>query len=73
MITENKFKIMIKLRIKENALKYLLNRRGSKGQGMKYSMLEMSEYLLPNYGISNEENMLHMNQKYFMMNWTMEN
>ena len=39
MMTEIKFKIMIKLRIKENALKYLLNRRGSKGQGMKYSML----------------------------------
>ena len=46
-MTEIKFKMMIKKRIKENALKYLLNRRGSKGQGMKYSMLEMSEYLLP--------------------------
>ena len=42
-----KFKKLVKSRIKENAFKYLLKRRGSKGQGIEYSGLEMSEYLLP--------------------------
>ena len=46
-MTDIKFKKLIKSRIKENALKYLLKRRGSKGQGIEYSALEMSEYLLP--------------------------
>jgi hypothetical protein len=46
-ISENKFKSLLKTRIKENAFEYLLKRRGSKGQGIHYSTLEMSEYLLP--------------------------
>ena len=46
-MSENKFKKLLKTRIKENAFEYLLKRRGSKGQGIHYSSLEMSEYLLP--------------------------
>ena len=46
-MSENNFKKLIKTRIKENAFEHLLQRRGSKGQGIKYSSLEMSEYLLP--------------------------
>ena len=46
-MSENKFKNMLKTRVKENSLEYLLKRRGSKGQGIQYSTLEMSEYLLP--------------------------
>ena len=41
-ISENKFKTLLKTRIKENAFEYLLKRRGSKGQGNHYSTLEMS-------------------------------
>ena len=46
-MSENNFKKLIKTRIKEIAFEYLLQKRGSKGQGIKYSSLEMSEYLLP--------------------------
>ena len=46
-MSDTKFKNMIKTRMKENALEYLQNRRGSKGQGIQYSNLEMAEYLLP--------------------------
>ena len=46
-MSEAKFKNLLKTRMKENALEYLLKRRGSKGQGIQYSKLEMAEYLLP--------------------------
>ena len=46
-MSETKFKNILKTRMKENALEYLLKRRGSKGQGIQYSNLEMAEYLLP--------------------------
>ena len=42
-----KFNKSIKNKIKENALEYLLSKRGSKGSETEYSVLEMSEYLLP--------------------------
>ena len=42
-----KFNKSIKNKIKENALEYLLSKRGSKGSEIEYSALEMSEYLLP--------------------------
>ena len=38
---------MLKKRIKEGALKYLLEKRGKKGGEIRYSYLEMEEYLLP--------------------------
>ena len=47
IMSENKFSGLLKTGIKENALEYLLLRQGSKGQGINYSRLEMSEYLLP--------------------------
>lgn len=47
IMSERKFKELLKERIKENAFEYLKKGRGSKGQGIKYSELEMSEYLLP--------------------------
>ena len=46
IMSENKFSGLLKTGIKENALEYLLLRQGSKGQGINYSRLEMSEYLL---------------------------
>ena len=62
-MTDVKFQKLVKSRIKENALKYLLKRRGSKGQGMKYSALEMSEYLLPH----NDKLNLEEKQKMFSL------
>ena len=41
------FNHLVKGRIKENAYKYLQNRRGSKGHGIAYSELKLSKYLLP--------------------------
>ena len=50
----NKFKKLIKDRIQVKALEYLLAKQGSKGKEIKFTTLEMSEYLLP-YSILNIE------------------
>ena len=42
-----KFKNLVKSKIEIKALVYLLTKRGSKGQEIEYTRLEMSEYLLP--------------------------
>ena len=41
------FQNIIQKSIKENALTYLLKKRGSKGSEIKYKALEMADYLLP--------------------------
>ena len=46
-MSKNKFKNLVKIKIKENAFNYLMNKRGSKGNQIEYSSLEMAEYLLP--------------------------
>ena len=43
----SQFKNLLKKKISETALKYLLKKKGSKGKEIKYSCLEMAEYLLP--------------------------
>ena len=47
LMTPIKFKNVLKSRITKNALKYLLQKRGSKGMEIEYPSLEMKEYLLP--------------------------
>ena len=47
IMTKNKFKNILKEKIKENALEYLLRKQGSKGKEMKYKCLEMADYLQP--------------------------
>ena len=55
-LTKKKYAEMIKQRISQVALEYLLDKRGKKGCEIKYSCLEMSEYLLPfNDMLTNEE------------------
>ena len=55
-MSRNKFKNLIKSRIEVNALDYLQKKRGSKGNEIKLTRLEMSEYLLPfNNKLSIEE------------------
>ena len=41
------FKKILKKSIKEKALQYLLDKRGSKGKEIQYASLKMAEYLLP--------------------------
>ena len=46
-MNKNKFRNMLKERIKERALEYLTGKQGKKGRDMKYLSIEMSEYLHP--------------------------
>ena len=46
-MSRNEFKNLIKRRIEINALEYLHNKRGSKGNEIEFTSLQMSEYLLP--------------------------
>jgi hypothetical protein len=47
LMTKYEFTRILKERIKENALLYLTGKRGKKGKEIKYSCLEMAEYLQP--------------------------
>ena len=60
IMTKNKFRNILKTRVKLNALKYLTEKRGSKGKEMKYTEIEMSDYLHPtnvNLSIAQKQNM----------------
>ena len=46
-MSKESFTKMIKSKIPEIALKYLLEKRGSKGKEIIYNKLEMAEYLMP--------------------------
>ena len=47
MMTKENFKKIIKMKISEISLEYLLRKRGSKGKEIKYDRLEMADYLQP--------------------------
>ena len=49
------FKSLLKQKCEENALKYLLKKRGSKGSQIVYSKLKMADYLYPNDQLSISE------------------
>ena len=44
---KEKYKSILKEKVSEAALKYLINKQGKKGREIRYPFLEMSEYLLP--------------------------
>ena len=46
-MSKSQFSNILKLKVKQNALKYLLNRQKSKGKEIKYENIRMAEYLLP--------------------------
>ena len=50
MMKKTQFRKLIKNSIKEKALLYLMEKRGSKGSQIRYSSLKMQEYLLPDEG-----------------------
>ena len=45
MMSKESFKKMIKMKLSEISLKYLLKKRSSKGKEIKYGRLEMADYL----------------------------
>jgi hypothetical protein len=47
LMSEHKFRNMLKLKVKESAFKYLKEKQGSKGKENVYKNLSMAEYLLP--------------------------
>jgi hypothetical protein len=49
MLTKTQFNKILKESIQSKALKYLINKRGSKGQEIRYLELKMAEYLMPNF------------------------
>ena len=46
-ISKQKYLMILKEKIKDSALKYLLKKQGKKGSEISYSIIEMSEYLQP--------------------------
>ena len=46
-ISKKRYSVILKEKITEIALNYLLDKRGSKGSEINYTFLEMSEFLLP--------------------------
>ena len=44
----SQFKNLVRTKCNEGAYRYLMNKRGSKGNEINYSKIEMSEYLMPN-------------------------
>ena len=47
-ISKQKFQRILKSAIRKNALDYLLGKQGTKGSEIKYSNIEMADYLMPN-------------------------
>ena len=47
MMSKESFHKMLKMKISEISLKYLLNKRSSKGKEIEYKSLEMADYLKP--------------------------
>ena len=47
VMSKNKFSNILKGKIRTISLKYLTNKQGKKGKDIKYSSLEMADYLLP--------------------------
>ena len=55
-MTKTKFRNLIKVKIKEKAFNYLIEKRGQKGKEINYFNLKMANYLLPNnQGLKIEE------------------
>ena len=55
-MTKNKFKNILKEKIKKEAFVYLIKNKGIKGKEINYPVLKMADYLLPNKtGISIED------------------
>ena len=51
LMTKQRFKKILKLKINEAALKYLLEKRKSKGKEIEYKSIQMEEYLLPSNSV----------------------
>ena len=65
LIAKENFLKIIRAKISERALAYLLNMRGSKGKEIKYERLEMAEYLMPynKMSIENKQNLFSVRNR----------
>jgi hypothetical protein len=63
-MSQNKYVILLNKRMNENALKYLLNKQKSKGKEIRYSEIQMAEYLIP----KNSQLTVIQKQKMFAVN-----
>ena len=65
LIAKENFLKIIRAKISERALVYLLDMRGSKGKDIKYEQLEMAEYLMPynKMSIENKQNLFSVRRK----------
>jgi nitrogenase molybdenum-iron protein alpha/beta subunit len=54
-MTKSKYSNMLKHRINENAIKYLIEKHGGKGKEIIYLSTTMADYLFPNNNLSNLE------------------
>ena len=69
LMSKNQFNKLLKERLRENALKYLAGKQGSKGSETIYLDLSMSEYLLP----TNSELSIEEKQQLFSVKTRMKN
>ena len=51
----NTYKSLVRKKCKEIAFEYLMKKRGSKGSEIRYSAIQMADYLLPNNQLTIEE------------------
>ena len=54
-MSENRYKDIIRTKCSAYALKYLMNKRESKGSEINVTEIRMAEYLLPNNNLTIEE------------------
>ena len=66
-MSKSQFSNILKLKVKQNALKYLLNRQKSKGKEIKYENICMAEYLLPysKLSVSQKQKMFEIRNRMF--------
>lgn len=55
LMSKNRFNEMLKQKTRNNAYKYLIGKKRSKGKEITYSRIEMAEYLLPNNNLTIEQ------------------
>ena len=65
--SKSQFSNILKLKVKENVLKFLLNRQKSKGKDIKNENIRMAEYLLPysKLSVSQKQKMFEIRNRMF--------
>ena len=66
-MSKSQFSNILKLKVKQNAFNYLLNKQRSKGKEIKYENIRMAEYLLPSskLSVSQKQEMFKIRNRMF--------